>query len=50
MFRLLRLALLIAIAFVVGVIHERSRHQTACAETAGTWSDGLCQLQAPADG
>ncbi len=41
MFGLLRLPILLAIAFIVGVFCERSNQREAC-EVIGQWRDGLC--------
>ncbi|MEM8731082.1 MAG: hypothetical protein AAGF79_14315 [Pseudomonadota bacterium] len=48
MFRLLRLAILLAVAFVAGVLFERDRAGSACAEQDGLWQNGLCMaLESP---
>ncbi|CAD0186384.1 hypothetical protein RUESEDTHA_03292 [Ruegeria sp. THAF57] len=41
MFGLLRLPILMMIAFIVGVFFERSNQREVC-ETRGQWEDGLC--------
>ncbi len=41
MFGLLRLPILLVIAFIVGVFFERSNQREAC-EVIGHWRDGLC--------
>ena len=41
MFGLLRLPILLAIAFIVGVFFERSNQREAC-EGVGQWRGGLC--------
>ncbi len=41
MFGLIRLPILLAIAFIVGVFFERSNQREACAQR-GEWLDGLC--------
>ena len=41
MFGLLRLPILLLIAFIVGVFFERSNQREACA-TRGEWQDGIC--------
>ncbi len=46
MFGLLRLPILLAIAFIVGVFFERSNQSEAC-EVIGQWRDGLCVTESP---
>ncbi|WP_298937142.1 hypothetical protein [uncultured Ruegeria sp.] len=41
MFGLIRLPILLLIAFIVGVFFERSNQREACAER-GKWQDGVC--------
>ncbi|WP_420586219.1 hypothetical protein [Ruegeria sp.] len=41
MFGLIRLPILLMIAFIVGVFFERSNQREACA-VRGDWQDGLC--------
>ncbi len=41
MFGLMRLPILLMIAFIVGVFFERSNQRDACA-TRGDWQDGVC--------
>ncbi|MDP5218207.1 hypothetical protein Q5Y75_13335 [Ruegeria sp. 2205SS24-7] len=41
MFGLIRLPLLLMVAFVAGVLYERNNQHTAC-EERGDWRDGLC--------
>ena len=41
MFGLIRLPILLLIAFIVGVFFERSNQREACA-AQGDWQDGLC--------
>lgn len=43
MFSLIRTALLVMLAFVAGVLMERSAAGTRCAEAGGTMSAGLCK-------
>ncbi|WP_200876078.1 hypothetical protein [Ruegeria halocynthiae] len=44
MFGLIRLPILLMIAFIVGVFFERSNQREACAEH-GQWQDGLCMME-----
>ncbi len=48
MFGLLRLPILMMIAFIVGVFFERSNQREVCAEI-GQWQDGLCVTDGPND-
>ena len=41
MFGLLRLPILLLIAFIVGVFFERSNQREAC-QALGEWRDGIC--------
>ncbi|EEE37535.1 hypothetical protein RKLH11_1371 [Rhodobacteraceae bacterium KLH11] len=41
MFGLLRLPILLMIAFIVGVFFERSNQREAC-EALGQWQNGIC--------
>ncbi|MEO1109039.1 MAG: hypothetical protein AAFX90_14085 [Pseudomonadota bacterium] len=41
MFGLLRLPILLVIAFIVGVFFERSNQREAC-EGLGEWKSGIC--------
>ncbi|MGV6802910.1 MAG: hypothetical protein ACWA49_01800 [Ruegeria sp.] len=41
MFGLIRLPILLLIAFIVGVFFERSNQREACAEI-GVWKNGTC--------
>lgn len=45
MFGLLRLPLLLVIAFVVGVFYERGQQQTLCETSGHAWRDGVCVAQ-----
>jgi len=42
MFGLIRLALLLPIAFVLGVFFERSNAAASCVDTGGVHRDGVC--------
>lgn len=42
MFRLLRLIIFTCIAFIAGVLFERSAAQDACAARGGLWIDNIC--------
>jgi len=42
MFRLIRTAFLVLIAFVVGTMYERFNTRAACEAAPGTWSSGIC--------
>ena len=42
MFRLIRLPILLCIAFVAGVFYERSETRTLCTAAGGTMTGGLC--------
>ncbi|MEL6563543.1 MAG: hypothetical protein AAF822_08515 [Pseudomonadota bacterium] len=42
MFGLMRLAILLPLAFVLGLFFERSNAATACADAGGTMRDGVC--------
>ncbi|MEO0670236.1 MAG: hypothetical protein AAFZ99_20145 [Pseudomonadota bacterium] len=42
MFGLIRLAILLPLAFVLGLFFERSNASTACADAGGTMRDGVC--------
>jgi len=42
MFRLLRLIMFTAFAFIAGVLYERSNAQTACTNGGGLWIDTIC--------
>ncbi len=42
MFRLLRLIIFTACAFIVGVLYERSNAQTTCQNGGGLWIDNIC--------
>lgn len=44
MFRLIRMILLVLIAFVVGVFYERNAQAEACAAQGGTLRAKLCDL------
>jgi len=49
MFGLIRLPILLLIAFIVGVFFERSNQREACVER-GVWQNGLCiASEAPND-
>ena len=41
MFKLIRLPVFVAIAFIAGIFHERQAMREAC-EARGEWQDGLC--------
>jgi len=41
MFGLIRLPILLLIAFIVGVFFERNNQREACA-ALGQWQDGIC--------
>lgn len=43
MFGLIRLPILLAIAFVVGLFYERNAHGERCTEAGGRVVSGLCQ-------
>lgn len=42
MFGLIRLPLLVGLAFVAGMLYERSEARTACLAAAGEMRDNLC--------
>lgn len=42
MFGLIRLAILLPVAFVAGLLFERSNTGMACAEAGGDMRDGIC--------
>lgn len=42
MFRLLRLIIFTAFAFVAGVLYERSNAKAACEAGGGLWIDDIC--------
>lgn len=42
MFRLLRLAIFTAAAFIAGVLTERSNAQTLCEKEDGHWTKQIC--------
>jgi len=46
MFGLIRLPILLLIAFIVGVFFERSNQREAC-EVHGKWQDGFCVMDRP---
>ncbi len=48
MFGLLRLPILLVIAFIVGVFFERSNQREAC-EAIGQWQRGICVTDGPND-
>ena len=48
MFGLLRLPILLLIAFIVGVFFEHSNQREAC-QALGKWRDGLCVMGGPND-
>ncbi len=42
MFRLLRTLILVMVAFVAGMLHERQGQQTACESGGGLWIEDIC--------
>ena len=42
MFRLLRLIIFTAFAFIAGVLYERSNAEEACNAGGGLWIDNIC--------
>lgn len=42
MFGIFRTLILIAVAFVAGVLFERNNQKTLCDEIGGTWRVGVC--------
>ena len=42
MLRLVRLSVLLGLAFLGGIAFERSRAHEVCAAGAGVWRDGVC--------
>jgi hypothetical protein len=42
MFRLLRLFILLCIAFVAGMLHERQSQQDRCTMGGGLWVSNIC--------
>lgn len=42
MFRLIRLVILMALAFTAGVLMERNHGREMCAVFEGSWVDGVC--------
>ncbi len=46
MMRLVRLAVLLAVAFVAGVFYERDARREECAALGGDWlASGLCAMR-----
>ena len=46
MFRLIRLIILLIVAFVAGMIHERNNGRDLCNQTGGQWMRaGFCALR-----
>lgn len=44
MFRLLRLIILVALAFVAGAMMERNNSRTDCIAAGGDWRETTCYL------
>lgn len=42
MFGIFRTLILIAVAFVAGVLFERNNQKTLCEETGGIWRASVC--------
>jgi|GEM_PF-4117604 len=42
MFRLLRLVIFTAFAFIAGILTERSNAQTNCEDSNGQWTKQMC--------
>jgi hypothetical protein len=43
MFRLIRLPLILLVAFICGVVYERGQQRDLCAQSGGNWSaQGYC--------
>jgi hypothetical protein len=43
MFRLIRLVVLLMLAFVAGLFFERDRQSKLCQDLGGRWSETICQ-------
>jgi hypothetical protein len=43
MFKLIRLPVFAAIAFLAGIFHERNTHTERCTAAGGQVSEGLCE-------
>ena len=43
MFKLIRLPVLVALAFLAGIFHERNSHAGRCSTAGGSVADGLCE-------
>lgn len=42
MFRLIRLLILVTVAFVAGMLYERDGRQAICAGGGGLWIENIC--------
>lgn len=47
MFRLIRSIILVLIAFVAGLLYERSEVRTACQDAGGVVQGGICRGVSP---
>jgi hypothetical protein len=42
MFRVIRLIILVTVAFVAGMLHERNGSRTICENGGGLWIENIC--------